>query len=122
MHFSAFLNALLVSPKSVIKLCYGEDSESAKDDCMSDFKDYYHYLPTSERDRQWGLYVVGAGYQHIPPKHMYPPSGHPGTHSFVWQFGRILQEYQILYITAGAGEFESTPTGRITVTRNLSVG
>jgi AraC-like DNA-binding protein len=82
---------------------------------MSELKDHYHYLPISERDRQWGLYVLGAGYQYVPPNSQYPPAGHQGNHSFDWKRGRILQEYQILYVTDGEGEFESKATGRVPV-------
>jgi AraC-like DNA-binding protein len=88
---------------------------------MPDLKDSFYYLPTSERDHQWGLYVLGAGYQCIPPNHQYPPNGHPGSHDFTWQFGRTLEEYQILYITSGAGEFESTPTGLVSVSAGAAL-
>ncbi|MBN2577484.1 MAG: AraC family transcriptional regulator [Pirellulales bacterium] len=77
--------------------------------------EYFRYLPTSDRDRQWGLYVVGAGYQRVLPGQDYPPRGHPKTHDFQWQRGRVLQEFQAVYIVAGEGVFESKPTGRLAV-------
>ena len=82
---------------------------------MVELKDFYYYLPTSERDQQWGLYVLGAGYQYIPPQSEYPPDGHPRPHDFVWQVGRTLQEYQVIFVTGGEGEFESDPTGSLSV-------
>lgn len=76
-----------------------------------DSLDVYHYLPTSERDRQWGLYVVGAGYQNVNSGDEYPPPHHPASHYFAWQRGRVLDEFQVLFLTAGEGKFESKPTG-----------
>jgi AraC-like DNA-binding protein len=83
---------------------------------MSDSaKKCFFYLPTSERDRQWGLYVISAGHQQVLPGQDYPPRGHPRTHDFVWHRGRVLQEFQVLYIIAGEGIFESKPTGRVPI-------
>jgi AraC-like DNA-binding protein len=76
---------------------------------------YFRYLPTSERDRQWGLYVTSAGYQQVQPGQDYPPRGHPKTHDFIWQHGRVLQEFQIVYIIKGEGVFESKATGRVQI-------
>jgi AraC-like DNA-binding protein len=76
---------------------------------------FFRYLPTSDRDRQWGLYVVSAGHQQVLPGQDYPPRGHPKTHDFVWQRGRVLQEFQVIYIIKGEGVFESRPTGHVPV-------
>jgi AraC-like DNA-binding protein len=76
---------------------------------------YFRYLPTSDRDRQWGLYVISAGHQEVLPGQDYPPRGHPKTHDFVWQRGRVLQEFQVIYIVKGEGVFESRPTGRVSI-------
>jgi AraC-like DNA-binding protein len=83
---------------------------------MSDpTREFFYYLPTSDRDRLWGLYVISAGHQRVLPGQDYPPRGHPKTHDFVWQRGRVLQEFQVLYIIAGEGVFESKPTGCVDV-------
>jgi AraC-like DNA-binding protein len=76
---------------------------------------YFQYLPTSDRDRDWGLFVVGAGHQQVSAGQEYPPQGHPASHSFVWKHGRVLQEFQVIYLIGGEGIFESKPTGRIAV-------
>jgi AraC-like DNA-binding protein len=74
--------------------------------------DFFRYLPVSDRDRQWGLYVTAGGFNAIAPGQPYPRPGHPALYAYQWSHGRILPEYQALYITRGAGEFESRPSGR----------
>ena len=75
-------------------------------------KDVFRFLPVSARDRQWGLYVTAAGYESIPPQSVYPLSGHSRSHDWVWHQGRTLQEYAVVYIVKGEGEFESKATGQ----------
>lgn len=70
-------------------------------------EDYFRYLPVSPRDKQWGLFVTGVGHSDVPPGSIYPRSTHPDLYQFAWQKGRVLPEYQILYLTSGEGEFES---------------
>jgi len=70
---------------------------------------FFRYFPVSERDRRWGLYLTTAGESRIPPDFDYPPRGHPGGYQFDWRKGRVLREYQIVYISAGQGKLE---TGR----------
>jgi AraC-like DNA-binding protein len=76
---------------------------------------YYKYLPISAEDERWGLYVLNAGYNCIAPHEVYPATEHPAPHYFNWEDGRVLQEYQLIYITAGTGFFESTHCSGITV-------
>lgn len=68
---------------------------------------YYKYLPLSAEDKKWGLCVLNAGTVRTEPAVAYPVSTHPSHHYFSWTSGRILDEYQILYITRGSGLFES---------------
>ncbi|MEJ2883616.1 helix-turn-helix transcriptional regulator [Pedobacter sp. GR22-6] len=68
---------------------------------------YYKYLPVSKRDEDWGLCVLNAGCTHIAPASNYPTSPHPTHHHFRWQNGRVLNEYQLIYVTEGSGIFES---------------
>jgi AraC-like DNA-binding protein len=70
--------------------------------------EYFRYLPVSEYDRQWGVYVTGLGHTCVPPfSTSYPVSVHPDYYQFRWDRGRVLQEYQALYVVRGDGEFES---------------
>jgi AraC-like DNA-binding protein len=68
---------------------------------------YFKYLPVSSHDVNWGLHVLNAGYNRIEKEAKYPPAGHPSDHYFNWDKGRILDEYQIIYISKGSGTFES---------------
>ena len=63
----------------------------------------------------WGLFVTTAGFQSVLPKHQYPPQGFPESYSFDYQKGRILNEFQLVYITKGEGEFASSSQPRTTV-------
>ncbi|PSR55341.1 AraC family transcriptional regulator [Adhaeribacter arboris] len=72
---------------------------------------YYKYLPVSAEDENWGLVVLNAGCTHIEPGTPYPYQEHPSHHYFNWANGRVLHEYQIIYITKGEGIFESERAG-----------
>lgn len=76
---------------------------------------YYKYLPVSEGDESWGLSVLNTGSTRIEPGMVYPYSTHPSHHYFNWEKGRILHEYQVIYITKGTGIFESKTAGRLSV-------
>jgi AraC-like DNA-binding protein len=74
--------------------------------------EFFQYFPVGDRDRQWGLYVNGVGSTHVPLDfHSYPRKVHPDSYMYTWQTGRVLHEYQALYILRGPGEFESKTAG-----------
>ena len=66
------------------------------------------YLIANERDALWGLTVSTVGYEEIAPGDEYPTRGHADGYYFDLKKGRILNEYQLLYLTEGEGTFEST--------------
>ncbi len=72
---------------------------------------YFRYLPLSEEDERWGLSVLSVGCTSIKPRQHYPYKEHPSHHNFSWANGRILSEFQLVYITGGEGVFESTAMG-----------
>ncbi len=67
----------------------------------------FKYLTTCEEDFIWGIQLTVAGSAEIAPESPYPPGEHPSEYTFAWESGRILQEYQLNYITKGAGIFEN---------------
>ena len=70
-------------------------------------KDFIKYLTSSREDENWGTYLTSAGLLRIPPETEYPSPTHPGGYFFTWENGRILQEYQVNYITEGNGILEN---------------
>lgn len=74
--------------------------------------EFFRYPPISDYDKQWGVYVTGVGRTSVPPfSKSYPISVHPDHYQFRWEKGRVLDEYQALYILRGDGEFESARLG-----------
>lgn len=70
-------------------------------------KDFFKYLTPSEEDKNWGLYISATGTSHVAKNIEYPLTDHPSGYYFSWENGRILHEYQILYITEGSGTLET---------------
>ncbi|MDH6342409.1 AraC-like DNA-binding protein [Parabacteroides sp. PFB2-12] len=73
------------------------------------------YLIVNEADSLWGLIVNSVGYQRIEPGEAYPPRNHPTRYLFNVDKGRVLNEYQLLYITRGKGVFTSSERKRVEV-------
>lgn len=69
---------------------------------------FFRYLSVSRTDIDWGLYVTTVGHSVIPPHSTYPFARHPSAYHFSWERGRVLDEYQFIYITEGSGVFESS--------------
>lgn len=66
-----------------------------------------HYLPISANDLQWGLVCTTVGCQVVAAGANYPVADHPASYNFVRSVGRRLNEYQLIYIVDGQGEFVS---------------
>lgn len=67
----------------------------------------FKYLTHNQCDIEWGIYANVIGNAHIEPNEIYPPKGHPNEYNFTWKNGRILDEFQLIYITEGKGIFET---------------
>ena len=74
--------------------------------------EHYRYLQISPRDSSWGLAVTTAGFQHVHPGEDYPLSTHPEGYRFPENRRRVINEYQLYYITRGSGFFESASCSR----------
>jgi AraC-like DNA-binding protein len=72
---------------------------------------FLHYLPYSEEDEKLGMVCTTTGNIKIAPNTIYPPRKieHPVIFRKVAE-GRILPEFQILYITEGEGVFTTGDT------------
>ncbi|MBQ3629779.1 MAG: AraC family transcriptional regulator [Prevotella sp.] len=65
------------------------------------------YLLASDRDDLWGLTITTVGYEEILPGDPYPTHGHADGYYFDLTKGRVLSEYQMLYVVEGSGVFHS---------------
>ncbi|MDD2476694.1 MAG: AraC family transcriptional regulator [Dysgonamonadaceae bacterium] len=81
----------------------------------NDFGMDFKYLLVNERDKRFGLTVNTVGFQPIPPNTVYPSTDHPKSYYFNPLKGRILSEYQILYISKGEGSFRSESTKKTSI-------
>ncbi|MGN6724720.1 MAG: helix-turn-helix domain-containing protein [Tepidisphaeraceae bacterium] len=73
---------------------------------------YSAYYPDSGAMNPWGVRVTAAGHTQTVPGALYPPGRHPDDYALDWQRGRVLNAYQLVYITAGQGRFESARSGK----------
>lgn len=73
---------------------------------------YKKYLMIFDQDEKWGFFINNLGSTKIEKGDQYPSKGHPGSHLFTWERGRILNEFHFVLITDGEGIFESKETGR----------
>jgi AraC-like DNA-binding protein len=60
---------------------------------------------TSTENNLWNTNVNTIGFESILPHASYPSTGHPQQYSFNFERGRVLQEFQLVYITKGSGQF-----------------
>ena len=68
------------------------------------------YFLISEEDEAWGIHILDYGCSIIPKGAIFPQHTHPDKYYFSWKHGRILQEFQIIYLLKGHGIFESYDT------------
>lgn len=73
------------------------------------------YLLASEQDTSWGITINTVGFQHIDKGEHYPLPDHPSRYLFSPAKGRVLEEFQLLYIRDGGGTFCSSSVGRTTL-------
>ena len=75
----------------------------------------FKYLVANETDALWGLTITTAGYHRLTHPEAYPLREHPSRYYFDPQKGRVLNEYQLIYITRGGGTFKSKRSGTVAV-------
>ena len=67
----------------------------------------FQYLIPSKVDEQYGCTVNTVGTQIVAPDDDYPVKSHPPGYVFDPNRGRVLQEYQLIYIVGGRGIFSN---------------
>lgn len=70
------------------------------------------YLLINPNDMLWGLSVNCVGSQELSSQQDYPPKNHPSKYHFNPRSGRVLDEFQIVYLVSGDGTFMSEALGR----------
>ena len=80
--------------------------------CKNEIAKNVNYMVSTEEDELWGITVTTVGSQSITKNESYPPKNHPKEYFFNVDKGRILNEYQILYITNGNGVFNFGNTNK----------
>ena len=77
----------------------------------------HKYLVRSRRDIDWGITVNTVGSEAVPARYaVYPPrKDHPDAFYFSPSQGRVLDSYQLLYITRGKGWFYVSPEQRMEI-------
>ena len=74
-----------------------------------------NFLPISEKELKWNLYVTGAGFDDMQPGRAFINEGRPELYRLEQYKNRILPEYVFIYIADGAGEYISDLGGCLTV-------
>ena len=79
---------------------------------------FSRYLPVNDEALLWELYCNDAGFSLVPPGADYPliPRDHPREYADDVTTGRVLREFQVVYITAGSGWFEDENVVRRSIT------
>lgn len=77
----------------------------------------FKYLVSSEQDALWGITVDNVGEYSIESGYeLYPPLiGHPDDYYFDITKGRVLHNYQLIYISRGNGWLHLTKGRRIEI-------
>ena len=74
-----------------------------------------NFLPITEQELKWNLYVTGAGFDGMRPGRSFVNEGRPELYRLEQYKNRILPEYVFLYIADGAGQYISDQGGSLTV-------
>lgn len=69
------------------------------------------YLITCPADELWGIVVTSVGTQSVRPGEVYPPQEHPTRYLFKQDSGRTLDEFQLVFLSEGRGDFRSASGG-----------
>ena len=74
------------------------------------------YFALSDFDKNWGIHILDCGTIHRKANDQPEKDSHPKSYQLTWAQGRILEEYQLIYLLDGSGWFESQSSGLIPIT------
>lgn len=77
------------------------------------------YLIANKQDMAWGMVITTAGHQTIEAGANYPSVNHPTNYLFSTGRGRVLNEYQLVYISHGKGWFQSRSVNKIEIQEGM---
>ncbi|HEX8424920.1 AraC family transcriptional regulator [Hymenobacter sp.] len=78
---------------------------------MNEYRKYFSTAQLQqllETTPNWGVDILTIGHHVHQSGIPYPDPNHPNQYAFEWQHGRVLDEFQLVYISNGQGVFEST--------------
>ncbi len=81
----------------------------------------HRYFPVDDNVFATGFYLTGAGSERVGRGQPYPLPSHPDMYEFSWDTGRVLPEYQLVYIDRGKGVFESHETGKVKIHAGMAM-
>ncbi len=81
----------------------------------------FKYLIANDNDLKFNAVVNAVGSQRIAPHSEYPLRVHPADYFFDPAKGRVLHEWQLLYITQGKGRFQSAHTQPVAVEKGTVI-
>ena len=61
----------------------------------------------ADTEPNWGVSILNVGHNLHPAQKPYPDTNHPDSYYFDWEKGRVIQEFQLVYISSGTGIFET---------------
>lgn len=79
-------------------------------------ENFFKYLQVNQDYCYGELIVHNAGHTRIEPGSAYPPGRHPDHHWFSFGHGRVMDEYQLIYITEGKGVLHTRSGGKYPIT------
>lgn len=80
---------------------------------MDTFRKYIKPEREDLNQPDWGVKVLDVGLYTHPVDTAYPDAQHPDSYTFEWNEGRVLKEYQLIYVAAGKGIFEAESVGQV---------
>jgi len=94
-----------------------EDREEKSQESLNHQTSPVRCAPINPMNRTLGFYLNDAGHAVVPANSGYPLTieNHLQEYALSWEKGRVLQEFQVVYISKGKGVFQSTQSGLIPI-------